>query len=344
MKLLVTGGAGFIGSNYVRYVLDEHSDVDVVNLDALTYAGNLENLAGLEDVPRYTFVKGDITSVDDVSAVFEQHEFDAVVNFAAESHVDRSLHVGVAEFIRTNIQGVQNLLERSMEKGVGRFLQISTDEVYGSLGEAGKFTETSPIQPNNPYAASKAAADFFVRAAHKSHGLDIAITRCSNNFGPYQFPEKLIPLVVANALEDKDLPVYGDGMQVRDWIYVLDHCSAIDTVLRKAGPGSIYNVGGDQEVPNIEMVKMILGILGKPETLIKHVQDRPGHDRRYAMDAGKLRSELGWEPAHSFADALKETVDWYLANGEWLARVRSGEYQKYYEEMYGGREEVSSGR
>jgi len=344
VKLLVTGGAGFIGSNYVRYVLDEHSDVDVVNLDALTYAGNLENLAGLEDVPRYTFVKGDITSVDDVSAVFEQHEFDAVVNFAAESHVDRSLHVGVAEFIRTNIQGVQNLLERSMEKGVGRFLQISTDEVYGSLGEAGKFTETSPIQPNNPYAASKAAADFFVRAAHKSHGLDIAITRCSNNFGPYQFPEKLIPLVVANALEDKDLPVYGDGMQVRDWIYVLDHCSAIDTVLRKAGPGSIYNVGGDQEVPNIEMVKMILGILGKPETLIKHVQDRPGHDRRYAMDAGKLRSELGWEPAHSFADALKETVDWYLANGEWLARVRSGEYQKYYEEMYGGREEVSSGR
>ncbi|MFC1462032.1 dTDP-glucose 4,6-dehydratase [Verrucomicrobiota bacterium] len=340
MKILVTGGAGFIGSNFVRYMLAECPDLEIVNLDALTYAGNLENLAGLEDDARYTFVKGDIASAEDVGAVFGDHKFDDVVNFAAESHVDRSLHVGVAEFIRTNIQGVQNLLDASRGHGVGRFLQVSTDEVYGSLGESGKFTEESPIKPNNPYAASKAAADFFVRAAHKSHGLDVAITRCSNNFGPYQFPEKLIPLVVANALEDKDLPVYGDGMQVRDWIYVLDHCSAIDTVLRKAEPGGIYNIGGDQEVANIETVKTILGILGKPETLIKHVQDRPGHDRRYAMDAGKLRGELGWTPQHEFGEAMRETVNWYLANGDWLGRVRSGEYQSYYDKMYGDRKEV----
>lgn len=343
MKILVTGGAGFIGSNFVRYMLEEHDDIEIVNLDALTYAGNLESLAGLEDNARFAFVRGDIASTEDVAGVFEKHEFNAVVNFAAESHVDRSLHVGVAEFIRTNILGVQNLLEHSMTNRVARFLQVSTDEVYGSLGRSGKFTETSPIEPNNPYAASKAAADFFVRAAHKSHGLDAVITRCSNNFGPYQFPEKLIPLVVANALEDKDLPVYGDGMQVRDWIYVIDHCSAIDTVLRKAKPGSIYNIGGDQEVPNMETVKAILKILDKPESLIRHVDDRPGHDRRYAMDAGKLRSDLGWEPKHTFADALKETVDWYLANGEWLAHVRSGQYQDYYEKMYGSRREVTSG-
>lgn len=339
MKILVTGGAGFIGSNFVRYMLGEYPDAETVNLDVLTYAGNLENLAGLEDDARYTFAKGDIASAGDVAGVFEQHEFDAVVNFAAETHVDRSL-LSVDEFIRANIHGVQNLLDNSRKHNVGRFLQVSTDEVYGSLGESGKFTEESPVEPNNPYAATKAGADFLVRAAHKSHGLDVVITRCSNNFGPYQFPEKLIPLMVANALEDKDLPVYGDGMHVRDWIYVVDHCSAIDTVLRKGEAGKIYNIGSDHDVPNLEIVKTILSKLEKPESLIKHVEDRPGHDRRYAMDAGRIRRELGWEPGHTFVDAMQETIDWYLANAEWLASVRSGEYREYYEKMYGSRKEL----
>lgn len=337
MKLLVTGGAGFIGSNFVRYMLAKHSDLQVVNLDALTYAGNLENLTGLEDEPRYAFVKGDISSVEDVEGVFSRHSFDAVVNFAAESHVDRSLHFGTEAFIRTNIYGVQVLLDASREHGVKRFLQVSTDEVYGSLGSHGLFSESSPIQPNNPYAATKAGADFMVWAAYKSHGLDVVITRCSNNFGPYQFPEKLIPLMVANALEDKPLPLYGDGMHVRDWIYVLDHCSAIDIVLRKAEPGSVYNIGGSHDVPNIEIVKLILSILGKPDSLIKHVEDRPGHDRRYAVDSGRIRKDLGWKPEHSFEEALRATVEWYVDNRVWWEHIRSGEYMEYYEKMYGER-------
>ena len=337
MKLFVTGGAGFIGSNFVRYMLAAHPDVHIVNFDALTYAGNLENLSDIEKDARYTFVRGDISRVDDVRAVFSSNKFDAIVNFAAESHVDRSLHLGAEQFIHTNVLGTQILLDASREYGVKRYVQISTDEVYGSLGAEGRFSETTPVAPNNPYSATKASADFLVRAAQHSHGVDAVITRCSNNYGPYQFPEKLIPLMIANALEDKPLPVYGDGMHVRDWIYVLDHCSAIDAVLRKGRAGEVYNIGSMSDVPNLHVVKQILAILKKPESLIKFVKDRPGHDRRYAMDAVKIQKELGWKPAHSFDDGLKLTVDWYLGHKPWLDRVRSGEYAKYYEKMYAGR-------
>lgn len=335
MKILVTGGAGFIGSNFVRYMLDEYCDAEIVNLDLLTYAGNLENLAGLEDEIRYCFAKGSIADPEYVRSVFEEHKFDAVVNFAAESHVDRSIHLGAHDFIMTNIYGVQVLLDAAREHGVERFLQVSTDEVYGSLGKTGLFTESSPVQPNNPYAATKAGADFMVRAAVQTHGLNAVITRCSNNFGPYQFPEKLVPLLITNALESKDLPVYGDGLQVRDWIYVRDHCAAIDLVLRKAEAGSIYNIGGEHDRPNIDIVKLVLNLLGKPETLIKYVKDRPGHDRRYAMDSSRIRADLGWEPSRSFKDAMDDTVSWYLNNKEWWSRIRSGEYQDYYRRMYG---------
>ncbi len=337
MKILVTGGAGFIGSNFVRHVLKQHPDVDVVNFDWLTYAGNLENLADVERDPRYAFVRGDIAKVEDVRGVFEKHRFDAVVNFAAESHVDRSLHLGAERFVLTNVLGTQVLLDAAREYGVARYVQVSTDEVYGSLGPGGRFTEETPLAPNNPYSATKAGADFLVRAAHHSHGMDIVITRCSNNFGPYQFPEKLIPLMIANAMEDKPLPVYGDGLHVRDWIYVLDHCAAIDLVLRKGRSGEVYNIGGEYDVPNIEVVKKILAVLGKPESLIQFVKDRPGHDRRYAMATGKIRGELGWKPAHTFDEALRETIAWYREHGDWLKRVRSGEYAKYYERMYSNR-------
>ena len=337
MNLLVTGGAGFIGSNFVRHMLERHADVSIVNMDALTYAGNLENLAGLEDDQRYEFFKGDIAVVDDVERIFGDYEFDAVVNFAAESHVDRSLHMGADTFIRTNVLGVQMLLDAVRARGVERFVQVSTDEVYGSLGAQGRFTESSPIQPNNPYAATKAGADFLVRAAHKSHGLDAVTTRCSNNFGPYQFPEKLIPLMIANACEDKQLPVYGDGMHVRDWIFVRDHCAGIDAVLRKAAPGSVYNLGGDHDVPNIDIVRLILKILDKPASLIKYVTDRPGHDRRYAMDSSTIAADLGWKPEYTFENALRETVAWYLDNRAWWEHIRSGEYTGYYDRMYGER-------
>lgn len=337
MKIFVTGGAGFIGSNFVRHMLRAHKDLELVNFDALTYAGNLENLADVEKDPRYRFVRGDISRVEDVRPVFEKGAFDAVVNFAAESHVDRSLHLGAEQFILTNVLGTQILLDASREYGVKRFLQVSTDEVYGSLGATGRFSEETPVTPNNPYSATKAGADFLVRAAQHSHGVNAVITRCSNNFGPYQFPEKLIPLMIANALEGKQLPVYGDGMHVRDWIYVLDHCAAIDVVLEKGKAGEVYNIGGMYDVPNLEVVKKILAILGKPESLITFVKDRPGHDRRYAMEAVKIQRELGWKPAHTFDAALRETIDWYLANKQWLARVRSGEYVKYYERLYAGR-------
>ncbi len=337
MKLMVTGGAGFIGSNFVRYVLDTHTDVHVVNFDALTYAGNLENLAGLEEDSRYAFVRGDISNPDDVQAVFAQYGFDAVLNFAAESHVDRSLHFGAQAFIQTNVLGTQLLLDAARKHDVPRFVQISTDEVYGSLGDDGRFSEATPMGPNNPYSATKAGADFLVRAAEHSHGLDAVITRCSNNYGPYQFPEKLIPLMIANALEGKPLPVYGDGMHVRDWIFVLDHCEAIDTVLRKGVKGEVYNIGSMYDVPNIEIVKLILKHLDKPESLITYVKDRPGHDRRYAMDNTKIRTELGWEPKYTFEQGLKTTIDWYLANGPWLEHVRSGRYLQYYEKLYGDR-------
>jgi dTDP-glucose 4,6-dehydratase len=343
MKLLVTGGAGFIGSNFVHYILKTHPADEIVNIDALTYAGNLENLTDIQNDSRHSFVHGDITSTRDVNRLFREHSFDAVLNFAAESHVDRSLHMGPREFIKTNIMGTQNLLDAARKHKVPRFLQVSTDEVYGSLGPTGAFTEETPIQPNNPYSATKAAADFMVRAAQHSHGLNAVITRCSNNFGPYQFPEKLIPLMISNALADKPLPVYGDGLHVRDWIYVMDHCSGIDTVLRKGKSGEVYNLGGNYDVPNIEIVKGILKILGKPESLITYVKDRPGHDRRYAMDNTRAKTELGWEPAHRFEDALKETVNWYVANKAWWDRIRSGEYLKAYDTMYGWREKGNKG-
>ena len=337
MKLLVTGGAGFIGSNFVHLMLEQHPETAVVNVDSLTYAGNLENLADVERHPNYTFVKEDISDEGAMMKLFEHHRFDAVANFAAESHVDRSLHIGAHRFIQTNILGTQILLDASRAHGVKRFLQVSTDEVYGSLGEQGSFSEQSPVGPNNPYSATKAGADFLVRAACHSHGLDAVITRCSNNFGPFQFPEKLIPLMIANAMEDKALPVYGDGLHVRDWIYVMDHCRAIDLVLQKGRTGEVYNIGSMNDMPNLKLVKLLLKDLGKPESLIRFVKDRPGHDRRYAIDSGKIRTELGWKPEYTFEQALELTINWYKTHKEWLDRVRSGAYASYYERMYSGR-------
>ncbi len=343
MKILVTGGAGFIGSNYIRQVLAMEDGREIVNLDALTYAGNLENLKDIQDDSRYTFVKGDIGQRGDVERVFAEHRFDAVLNFAAESHVDRSLHVGVDAFIATNIQGTQNLLDASREHEVKRYLQVSTDEVYGSLGDEGYFTETTPLEPNNPYSATKAGADCLVRAAGHSHGLEVVTTRCSNNFGPFQFPEKLIPLMIANAQEDKPLPVYGDGLHVRDWIFVEDHCAGIDLVLREGKADEVYNMGGNYDVPNIEIVRNILQILGKPESLITYVEDRPGHDRRYAIDSSKIQRELSWERAYAFPQAIEKTVEWYLSNDGWLQNLRSGDYQDYYRMLYGERSDAAEG-
>jgi len=335
MKLLITGGAGFIGSNFIHHMLGKYPDVRIVNFDALTYAGNLENLAPIEKDGRYGFFRGDITSRENIEAVLGAQSFDAIVHFAAESHVDRSLHLGPDTFILTNILGTQRLLDACRKFSVPRFVHVSTDEVYGTLGSDGCFTEETPLQPNNPYAATKASSDLMVRAAVKSHGLDAVITRCSNNFGPYQFPEKLIPLMIANALEDKPLPVYGDGMYVRDWIFVRDHCSAVDAALRRGKAGEVYNIGGSHDVPNLEVIRMLLKLLDKPESLIQFVKDRPGHDRRYAMGSAKIRKELGWEAEYKFDEALRLTVDWYLANRPWWERVRSGEYQKYYRKIYG---------
>jgi len=337
MKVLVTGGCGFIGSNYIRYALAQHEDLEIVNLDALTYAGNLENLKDLESDQRLRFVRADISVKEQLVPVFSENDFDAVINFAAESHVDRSLHVGAGAFVMTNVLGTQNLVDLSREHGVSRYFQVSTDEVYGSLGAEGYFTEQTPLEPNNPYSATKAGADCVVRAAGHSHDMDVVITRCSNNFGPYQFPEKLIPLMIANALEGKELPVYGDGMHVRDWIYVEDHNAGIDLVLREGQSGEVYNLGGSYDVPNIDIVRQLLQILDKPESLITYVTDRPGHDRRYAIDSSKIERELGWKRVNDFPTALQKTVDWYLANNEWLERVRSGAYQDYYASIYADR-------
>lgn len=334
MNLLVTGGAGFIGSNYVRLVLQERDD-RVVNLDLLTYAGNLENLAGLEDHPRYRFVRGDIRDQATVAALLAEERIDAIVNFAAESHVDRSIDAPF-EFLDANTRGTLVLLQAARERGVARFVQVSTDEVYGSLAaDEAAFTETSAIAPNSPYSASKAAADFFCRAYHHTFGLPVVITRCSNNYGPYQFPEKLIPLMVANALEDRPLPVYGDGQNVRDWLYVEDHCRAIDLVLRRGEPGAVYNIGGGNEWKNLDLVRQLLATVGKPESLITFVPDRPGHDRRYAMDATKIARELGWTPAHDFPTGLQRTVAWYLEHRPWWEKIRSGAYRAYYDQLYG---------
>lgn len=335
-SILITGGAGFIGSNFVKYILQNYPDVRVVNLDKLTYAGNLENLRDVEDNPNYHFVRGDICNQELVEYVVQKFEVDTIVNFAAESHVDRSI-LGPEIFIKTNVLGTQVLLEVVKKFGVKKFIQISTDEVYGSLGPTGKFTEDMPLSPNSPYAASKASADLLCRAYYKTFGVPVIITRCSNNFGPYQFPEKLIPLMIINALNNKPLPVYGDGRNVRDWIYVIDHCRAIDFVIQKGKVGEIYNIGASNEWQNIDIVKLILKKLGKPESLIKFVKDRPGHDRRYAMDWSKIKRELGWEPVYSFEDAITETINWYIQNESWWQRVISGEYQNYYQLWYGER-------
>lgn len=335
-RILVTGGAGFIGSNFVRMVLSEHRDVFLVNLDSLTYAGNLENLAGFLDHDNHKFVKGDIRDGHFVEKIINDHGIDTIINFAAESHVDRSI-TGARIFIDTNVTGTLTLLEAARDKGLERFVQVSTDEVYGSLGAEGKFTEQTQLSPNSPYSASKAAADHLVAAFGHTWGVKYNITRCSNNYGPYQFPEKLMPLMINNALSEKELPVYGDGLYVRDWLYVYDHCTAIWRVLEKAQPGEIYNVGGCNEKANMEVVNLILDRLGKPKSLIKHVKDRPGHDRRYAIDAGKIMSELGWRPSVTFEEGINKTIDWYLDNSDWLGHVVSGDYQKYYDSMYADR-------
>lgn len=362
--VLVTGGAGFIGSNFVKYMLDQHKDYKIVNLDLLTYAGNLENLTDIEDNPNYEFVKGDIADRSFIKDLFQKHNFDLVVNFAAESHVDRSIE-NPEIFVQTNVMGTQVLLDAAKNlwqtgkdengyptyrEGV-KYLQVSTDEVYGALGKTGMFTETTPIQPNSPYSSSKAGADLLVRAYGNTFKFPMNITRCSNNYGPYQFPEKLIPLMISNVVELKNLPIYGDGMQIRDWLHVKDHCSGIDTVLHKGRLGEVYNIGGNNEKANIEIVDLIIANVKEKlsndqyngidtdvskisDDLKIHVEDRLGHDRRYAIDNTKITTELGWSPSYTFEQGIVETIDWYLNNQDWLKQVKSGGYQEYYEKMY----------
>lgn len=346
--VLVTGGAGFIGANFINNFMPANSGCRVVNLDDLTYAGNLRNLRPVENNPDYRFVKGDICAAPLVAKILVEERIDAVVHFAAESHVDRSI-TGPEIFVRTNVLGTQILLEESRrhwEKGTVpdfRYLQISTDEVYGSLGPSGYFTEETPISSNSPYSASKAGADLLVRAYHETYKFPTLNTRCSNNYGPYHFPEKLIPLMIANIIGRKPLPVYGDGRNVRDWLHVKDHSSAVETVLKKGQPGEVYNVGGNNEWQNIDIVNLVCDLLderlgragGENRKLITFVKDRPGHDRRYAIDASKLKRELGWEPSYTFERGIAETIDWYLANQDWVREVTSGEYREYYEKQYG---------
>ena len=335
-RILVTGGAGFIGSNFINYILNSRKDIFIVNLDKLTYAGNLQNLTGVEKNPNYVFLKGDIVNDELVSYLFQKYEITHVINFAAESHVDRSI-LGSEIFFRTNVLGTNVLLENAKRFGVEKFIQISTDEVYGSLGSEGLFEETTPLQPNSPYAASKAAADMMALAFHHTYHVPVVITRCSNNYGPYQFPEKLIPLMIINSLNNKKLPVYGDGMNVRDWIYVIDHNKAVELVLEKGEIGEVYNIGANTEKPNIEIVKLILKTLGKPESMIEYVKDRPGHDRRYAINSFKIKKELGWTPTYSFENAIKDTINWYLINEKWWNEIISGDYQNYYNLQYSSR-------
>jgi len=335
-RILVTGGAGFIGSNFVRMVLSEQKDCFIVNLDKLTYAGNLENLLGFEDHPNHKFIRADICDGAAVTDVIDRYHIDSIINFAAESHVDRSI-TGPKIFIQTNVSGTLTLLEAAREKNVARFVQISTDEVYGSLGAEGKFTEDTSLSPNSPYSASKAAADHLVRAYGHTWGLKYNITRCSNNYGPYQFPEKMIPLMINNALNDSHLPVYGDGLYVRDWLYVYDHCTAVWKVLTEGRPQQTYNIGGCNEKTNLEVIELILERLDKPKSLIKHVKDRPGHDRRYAIDAGRIMKELSWQPSVTFEEGINRTIDWYLENTDWLGHVVSGDYKRYYDSMYADR-------
>lgn len=331
--LLVTGGCGFIGSNFVRHLLATDPGVKVVNFDALTYAGNLANLADIASHPRYRFVKGDVCSRDDVRAAMKLGVTD-VIHFAAESHVDRSIQDS-GPFVRTNVIGTQTLLDASREFGVKKYVQVSTDEVYGSLGSTGLFTEETPLHPNSPYSASKAGGDLLAAAYQHTFGMPVVITRCSNNYGPYQFPEKLIPLFVTNLLADIPVPVYGDGMQIRDWIHVLDHCTGVEAAWRNGTPGEVYNFGGKCEKPNIEITTTLLRLLGKGENLIRYVQDRPGHDRRYAIDCTKAERELGWSPKVTFEDGLRDTIAWYQANAAWVAGIKNNDYLGYYERQYG---------
>jgi dTDP-glucose 4,6-dehydratase len=336
MRILVTGGAGFIGSNFIRHMLSAHPGYEIINLDALTYAGNLENLKDIADLPNYRFVRGDICE----SALLREIEFDAIVHFAAESHVDRSI-LDSSPFLKTNVIGTQRLLETAREKGC-RFLHVSTDEVYGSI-ENGAFTEMSPLMPNSPYAASKAASDLLVRAYHETYGVETVITRCSNNYGPFQFPEKFIPLIISNAIEGKPVPVYGDGLNVRDWIFVPDHCKGIDVAFHKGLKGEIYNIGAENEQRNIDVVKKLLLMISEKTGadrdalmgLITFVRDRPGHDRRYAIDASRMEREFGWHAETSFDEGLSLTVEWYLSRRDWWERIKSGKYMDYYRMQYG---------
>jgi dTDP-glucose 4,6-dehydratase len=334
VKLLVTGGAGFIGSNFIRHILALHPDLELTNLDKLTYAGNLENLKDIESNTAYHFVKGDIADRQLVDGLLSQ-KFDAVVNFAAESHVDRSI-LDATPFVETNVKGTLVLLEGVRKHKIRRYLQVSTDEVYGSI-EKGGFNEESPLAPNSPYSASKAAADLLCLAYWKTYHTPVVITRCSNNFGPYQFPEKLIPLAITNLIENKSIPVYGDGLNVRDWIHVEDHCCGLETALLKGQPGEVYNIGASQEKTNLEIIHSLLRIMGKSNDLITFVSDRPGHDRRYALDTTKIARELKWSPVHPFEQSLAAAVDWYLKNELWWRNIKSGDYAKYYDRMYRNR-------
>ena len=336
MKILVTGAAGFIGSNFMYYELDKHPEDEYVALDLLTYAGNLKNLDGIKNKPNYKFVKMDIRDRENIYKLFEEEKFDLVVNFAAESHVDRSIK-DPEVFLRTNIIGTEVLMDACLKHGVERYHQVSTDEVYGDLPLDRPdlyFTEETPLHTSSPYSSSKAGADLLVNAYHRTYGLKTTISRCSNNYGPYQFPEKMIPLMINNARHDKNLPVYGDGMNVRDWLHVYDHCSGIDLVMRNGEIGEVYNIGGHNEKHNIEVVKEILKALGKPESLITYVSDRKGHDLRYAIDPTKIETKLGWKPKYTFETGIKETIEWFMNNQEWMDNVTSGDYLKYYEQMY----------
>ena len=339
MKIIVTGGAGFIGSNFVQYEVNKYPEDEIINLDLLTYAGNLESVKPVEGKPNYRFVRGDIADRQFVYGLFEREKPDVVINFAAESHVDRSI-TDPEIFVRTNVVGTTVLLDACRKYGIGRYHQVSTDEVYGDLPLDRPdlfFNEETPIHTSSPYSSAKASADLFVMAYHRTYGLPVTISRCSNNYGPYHFPEKLIPLVISRALADEEIPVYGDGANVRDWLYVRDHCTAIDLIVRKGREGEVYNIGGHNERSNLEVVKTILRALNKPESLIRFVKDRPGHDRRYAMDPTKIETELGWKPEYTFDTGIPVTIQWYLDNREWWEHIVSGEYQKYFEKMYGYR-------
>lgn len=339
MKLLVTGGAGFIGGNFVHYMVEKYPEDEIINLDLLTYAGNLETLKTVEDKANYRFIRGDIADRSFIMNLFETEKFDIVINFAAESHVDRSI-ADPGIFVQTNVMGTVVLLDACRTYGVKRFHQVSTDEVYGDLPLDRPdlfFTEETPLHTSSPYSSSKASADLFVMAYYRTYGLPVTISRCSNNYGPYQFPEKLIPLMISRALADEKLPVYGKGENVRDWLHVLDHCIAIDLIVRKGKEGETYNIGGHNERTNLEVVKTILQALGKPESLIEYVADRPGHDRRYAIDPKKMETELGWKPIYTFDTGIVETMEWYLNNQEWWQHILSGEYQNYFDNMYANR-------